>query len=857
MNPTIHALKLRPTLRILAFLFVLTGAAGLLAEQCFEKLLTSLLGASTPAAAVVLSVYFLGLTLGAWTFGRRFAGRVHPLKAYALLEGGVAVWALLLFLAEPWLVKGLTPLLRLGLNHFALLQSLRFLAACIWILPPTLLMGASFPAIVDVLERLRVPRPRKAMTGFYALNLLGAVLGALMGPYLAFPEWGLGGTLLFTAFIDGTAGATGWMLAGRLPLLSKAARASEDEGAQALTLNARTRFLLALGFASGFLFFGLEVLWTHLVSAVSGNSVYAFASMLALVLIGLGIGGWISARIAAGDRPLPSWSVGALLLAGSLMLLVQFRTWPGVPSTYILWGQGLRQFEDGEILRWIQGARLLLPSAIVLGMVYPALFRLEAFPSHERARMASLLGAWNSLGCVLGALLTGFWLLPKFGSEHTLLLFGEILILFGLVLVGWFARGTARGVLMTGGVVLAALWGTGESWDRLRLTNGGHVYFHAGHVDPSSKLLFFHEDTLGGITTVVERPVPGGRTMKTLLTNGKFQANDTGEVHAQTAFALLPILNTRRFDDALVIGLGSGHSAEVVGAFGFPRVDIAEISPGIVEAARKHFSHINGSILDRPGVTLRLEDGRNHLLLTDRQYDLITMEISSVWFAGSTSLYCEEFYEVAKARLKPGGVFQQWIQVHHLSAIELGSVLSTLRRVFPHVSFWWVGGQGILLASDQPLEIQPEAVRRFYAVNPWSDPKGQAQDERLKGLLSSRVLGPQDFNRLLMLMEFPINTDRNRFLEYATPKYNLSAEPFEARNLAFLAKFSEFKAPPMATGMPQETLALCASVTPDAIRQFLGVTDATRQPAPEPNAANGSKAEQKKIVAAPTTPSHP
>ena len=180
---------------------------------------------------------------------------------------------------------------------------------------------------------------------------------------------------------------------------------------------------------------------------------------------------------------------------------------------------------------------------------------------------------------------------------------------------------------------------------------------------PESKLLSFHEDTLGGITTVVQAPdssVPGrqgaaGAGFRTLLTNGKFQASDGGEMDAQTGFVIVPLLHVVERRDALVIGLGSGHSAtSAVRRFGFPSIDIAEISPGIVAAARQQFPHINGCILDQPGVHLHLDDGRNLLLLSPKRYDLITMEISSIWFSGSTSLYSRASTNCAAAGSSPG-----------------------------------------------------------------------------------------------------------------------------------------------------------------------------------------------------------
>ena len=800
-------------------LFVLTGFSGLLAEQCFEKLLAGLLGASTPAAAVVLAVYFLGLTLGALLYARPTPRRLEPLQIYAGMEAVVALWALLLLAGGNLLIEALAPVLRIGAGHFVVLQGLRVLLACVWILPPTLAMGATFPAIADALGALRVPRPTRALSGFYTLNLIGAIGGAVLGPYFVFPASGLTGALALAFAIDAAVAlfALGlWRFGPR----RRARHSGPAVAGQAPPVPAdappaghprRVLLLLSIAFASGFLFFALEVVWTHLIAAVLGNSVYAFAAMLALVLIGLGIGGALATLLFPDRRPASTLMVAALLLAGSVALAWQHARWPAVPGLFVLWGGHLTSFEDGELLRWIQAGRLLLPPAILFGMVYPALFRVDLFSVRPRpGRLVALMSAANSVGCVLGALLTGFLLIPALGSEGTLLTLGYLGLCISLAVALGLSKSRLRW-LLAGAVLLQGVrWGNVGDWDRLALTSGGHVYFSAGHVQPDSQLKFFHEDTLGGITTVVETPSHGKAgepPVRSLLTNGKFQANDAAEVGAQTGFALVPFVHTRAFDRALVIGLGSGNSAATVRGLGFPELDIAEISPGMVQAARDWFPHINGRVLEQEGVHLFLEDGRNYLLLTDRRYDLITMEITSVWFAGATSLYSVEFYALARRHLKPGGVFQQWVQVHHLGTSEVGTVLKSVRRVFPFVEFWIVGGQGIVIASEEPLLLRAAALERVLAWNPWGDPDRSTTARHLAKVLGSRLLAPPDLDRLLAGVHLPINTDANRSLEYATPRFNLSREPFEQILLRRFGQFATYPPLQLAGAVPAELVA--------------------------------------------------
>lgn len=825
--PWMHTsrVSLRPVWRALLVLFTLTGFTGLLIEQSFEKLLTTLLGASTPAAAVVLSVYFLGLTAGAFVYPRVRDRRWIPLKIYALLEAGISLWALFLALAYSHLVTLLAPLLGWAAPHPSLLLVMRFLVACLWILPPTFLMGATFPSIVDALEASRLPAPRRMMALFYSLNVLGAIVGAFAGPFLLFPSFGVTSTLMFSGAVDlGVAGVVYRLWLAR-PYLHRPALVKSHASSAFSWRGLRT--LLGIGFVSGLLFFALEVVWTHLIAAVLGNSVYAFAGMLFFVLLGLWLGGVLATVLFKEQRPISPFVSSLLLILGSALLAVQKSQWDRIPNRLMSLGAGITSFYAGEALRWSQAAYLLLPPTLVLGMVYPTLFRMSAFPLHRRSDLASRLSGANSIGCVFGALLCGFYLIPKLGSEATLTLLGLTALSLGLLLS--MVYGGRRGKLGT--ILLAAaaavLWLSVGRWDRLALTSGGHVYFRLGHVGPGTRLLSFHEDTLGGITTVVglERaPTATGQPrpmVKVLLTNGKFQANDAGETIAQTSFALIPILHTRDRDEALVIGLGSGQSAEVVRRFGFRRISIAEIAPGIVQAARDQFAHINKDVLLQPNTRLVLEDGRNLLLLEPSTYDLITMEISSIWFAGASSLYSQEFYQLCRKRLRPHGVFQQWIQIHHIGIAELGSALMSLRAVFPHVSFWVSGGQGILMASEQPQKVYPEALDTYARLNPWQDTNDEARNLQLLRLLASRLLAPEELSRLQELDLFVVNTDSNRYLEYHTPLYNLDPAPFEKTNLQALAKVARFPNPIVEGSWPEWFRPYVEQLHPALFRQAL------------------------------------
>ncbi|HET9953224.1 MAG TPA: fused MFS/spermidine synthase, partial [Polyangiaceae bacterium] len=312
----------------------------------------------------------------------------------------------------------------------------------------------------------------------------------------------------------------------------------------------------------------------------------------------------------------------------------------------------------------------------------------------------------------------------------------------------------------------------GPKWNLAELTSGANVYFEGPKT--TQELVSIREDVQGGVTTVTL-----SEGVHTLFTNGKFQGNTGWEMQAQRLFAHYPCLFVQNFDQALVIGLGTGTTLGTLAAYPFKKLYVAEISPGIVEAAGKYFRAPNRDALRDPRVELSLSDGRNYLLLSERKYDLIGMELSSIWFAGASNLYSREFYELVRSHLEPDGIFQQWVQLHHVYQRDFATVVNTLRRVFPHVTLFYGGGQGILVASLRPQRAsesrlaQLESTRDLRAV----EPLGRSLPE----LLDDVLVRDQEIDAFLasisteigVPLEKLVSTDENLYLEYATPRGNV------------------------------------------------------------------------------------
>jgi spermidine synthase len=319
------------------------------------------------------------------------------------------------------------------------------------------------------------------------------------------------------------------------------------------------------------------------------------------------------------------------------------------------------------------------------------------------------------------------------------------------------------------------------------MSRGSYVYFDPGW--PIDRVLYHAEDIQGGLTSVVKV----GPT-RILLSNGKFQGNNSGEVGAQVRFAMIPILFTREFDRALVIGLGTGSTLRTVASFPFRRIDTVEIAPHVVEAARRWFEDVNGQVFDRdPRVHLTIADGRNFLLLSRQRYDLITIEISSIWISGEADLYNKEFYELCRSHLKKHGVLQQWVQIHHMRTEDFLVILNTAAHVFPHVAFFLGPEQGVLIASAAPLECDYRQLEKYDR-----EPKVREELDALNipstfGLLGEMMLyGDSMRQALAQLPRFSgrsasfVSTDFRPYLEYQTPKGNSLPQTTVYDNVSFM-----------------------------------------------------------------------
>lgn len=762
-------------------MFFVSGAAALVYQVLFAKQLALVFGSTATATFTVLTTFLGGMALGSVIGGRWAQRSRRPLVAYAFIELGIAAYCALtpqLFKA----VQALYVMLASGSAPDAAgLLVLRVLLGSAVLLVPTALMGITLPMLVRALGP-QSGRVGSRVAWLYFANTAGAALGALLAAYWVIPSLGAYRTTLVAAMLNLLVALAALEIAKRAPELSREEEDSSTEVAIGPTprpaLRALALFTLGLG---GLIALGLEVVYVHMLSIVAGNSVYAFGLMVATFLCGLSIGGEGARRLLArpaGDAP---YALMVTLLGLSAAVTLGAWAWNMIPAYFATYaGYPLaRSFGAREAIRGLVCALVMIPPTVFIGAAY--VLGMDMLTSASRRAKVRALGAGaaiNTAGNIVGVLLFGFVLLPWLGGLDASRVIASAAWLLGLAVALVAVRGRLRAAGAALAASLALLFHGGTMrLDYEMLSSGANIYFAPQRWGP---VVDRAESIDGGLTTVTRSDDPPP-SVHTLLTNGKFQGNDaeSGEMQAQIGFALAPLLHQPARDRALVIGYGTGATARVFHEAGFRHVDIAELSGDIVRLANRYFGMVNAQVTEQPGVQLHVTDGRNLLLLSERQYDVVSIEISSIWFAGAASLYNKEFYELVRKRLAPGGVLQQWVQLHRLTPLDIVTIIGSVRSEFRHVSVYMIGSQGIIVATNDPARAAPSE----QAIALLEQGSGLANVRRIaergiRDLPRDMLVGPDGADRLLASLggdpSLWWSTDDNLRLEYSTPKANVN-----------------------------------------------------------------------------------
>jgi spermidine synthase len=693
-GPESDARAVTARLWVAGALLFLSGAAGLLYQVLWVKQLSLIVGVEVYSITIAVSAFFAGLAAGNIFFGR-WADRLSmPVRLYAALEAAVAIAGV-----------GVTVLLAHTAGAFAWLAE--HAGPLAWLLPfalvgaPAFLMGGTLPALVRTVTGERESVSKRG--GFlYALNTAGGVAGALLSSFVLIRAVGVRGSSVVAAVLNLMA-ATGALMILRAPVKAAEERAFRPTEVTYI-------FPLILYGAAGGIALGYEIVWSQSIVQFMSTRVFAFSIVLATYLFGIFLGSWLGARYV--DRVKDKWGMFAVLVAAA-----------GVVALMEVWVMGAWEFRMQAVVANAIGSatkslmlfmcvRFLLAAlsvvfvpTLLLGAAFPFALSICRDESGAGHGVGAVLG-WNTVGGVVGTLLTGFVLVPRVGLVLSLvILAGAALVVAAAALRRSTRAVMTRMVAVLGVVfVVCAFVVPSNKWANL-LTDE-----HPGR-------LVFYEESNGGAVAVIGQAASANRFRRLYIDGVSNSGDAMTSLRYMRLQALLPlIVHAGEPSSALVIGLGTGITAGALTQYpGMTEIRCAELLPAVVKASENFEGNFDAA--KNAAVHITLRDGREELLRNQTKYDLITLEPPPPSAEGVANLYSTEFYRLAGARLNHNGIVAQWLPLPTQNDEDTKALVRSFIEVFPYASLWTTElHEMLMVGSMEPMPLDARQIaERYYA----------------------------------------------------------------------------------------------------------------------------------------------
>src|SRR5262245_41794353 len=696
----------RRFLPALLLLFVGSGCAALIYEVVWFQLLQLVIGSSAVSMAVLLGTFMGGMCLGSYLLPRYIGRREHPLRVYAFLEFGIAVCGLLILFGMP-LLNGVYVSVSGGTGILGILM--RGFAAAICLLPPTLLMGATLPAISRWVES--TPEGVSWLGLFYGGNIAGGVIGSLLAGFYLLRVYDLGVATYVAILFNVSVALLALLIAKSAPQVETL----ESDRAVEAPKPVAAAWAVYAGIAlSGLTALSCEVIWTRLLSLLFGGTVYTFSLILAVFLFGLGIGSSVGSAIGrATPRPRVAFGWCQMLLCAAMawsayMLTQSMPYWPVNPSiTTDPWFN----FQ----LDFVRCLWVVLPGSILWGASFPLALASLASRDQDPARLVGGVYAANTVGAIVGSLCASLLLIVWLGSQHaqqvlilTSALSGLLVLSTGEESGGRFQLGTTVTIIVAAAAA-GLLSRTVQPIPGIFAAYGRYTATRIGQAD----VIYMGE---GWTATVAVTRLPGG--VLNYHNAGKVQASsEPQDMRLQRMLGHMTTLIPTQAKKVLVIGCGAGVTAGAVSID--PAVEhqtIAEIEPLVPRVVARYFGDYNFHVVDNPKVHIRIDDARHFLLTTNERFDAITSDPLDPWVKGAAMLYTREFFELVKRRLNPGGAVTLFVQLYESNTEAVKSEIATFMEAFPHGVVWGNTNNGagydlVLLGQVEDTKIDVDAIQ--------------------------------------------------------------------------------------------------------------------------------------------------
>jgi spermidine synthase len=624
-----------------------------------------LLGSAAPAVAAALVACFIGLGFGSYVFGRLAPRLASPLRAFAWLEiatGAFAVVVDSVLVAAP---PAFARLYEVSGGSPAILLTLELLAAVAVVLLPATCMGGTLPVLAQFLAaKARALGVRAG--GLYAVNTLGAACGALAVPALLLPCFGARGALAALVALNLSIGAIAFALATKsIPPVAEPEPPPEVPGPQHRE-SRPGKALLLFAFVSGLITLALEALATRMFAQVHENSIYSFATVLAVFLAGLALGATLAR--AALKRAVAAQTLIVFGWAGAGL-------WVALLPTLFVRITGLDYITGGDLLAHegqlaVLAIAALFAPTVLLGLALPALMEKAGERGIAGGPAAGGMLAANTAGAACGPLLALFVLAPALGLWTAVSVTGLAALAAATFTAHWTGRAPKRVLALAFAGAMAGLAASPPgSLPRMKVSG-------------TDRVLDIRDGAFGTVG-VIERE--GHRRLKL---NNFYLLGGSASTGDERLQGHLPLLLHGRPERVAFLGLGTGISLSAVHFHPVRVVEALELVPEVVSSARAWFTEANLGVLTDPRVHVRAEDARSYLRATRDRFDVVVGDLVVPWRRGEASLYTRESFEAVRGTLAPGGLYCQWIPLYQLSESEFDSIAASFLDVFPRTTLW-------------------------------------------------------------------------------------------------------------------------------------------------------------------------
>ncbi|MBN1361585.1 MAG: fused MFS/spermidine synthase [Sedimentisphaerales bacterium] len=770
----------RLVVNVLVLVYLVSGVCSLIDEVVWLRLLKLIIGNTVYASSVVVSVFMGGLAIGAALMGRICDRIRKPLRTYARIELAITISVLLsptaLRLADTfyvWLWRTFHP----GQNVVIFWQAL--LSALV-LLVPTVLMGSTLPLLARFVTS--VEKETGPLVGrLYALNMLGAAAGTFLAGFVLIRTVGVMGTLYSAAVLNVGVACGGYLL----HRMSNWRAAPDVGGATprgcpgqaqgpAPTASRLGLALLACGFfLSGLASIGYELLWMRSIIHSIGTFTYVFSAVLTVYLVGNVIGTMIGSRLVRHVTNPAATYAAVLFVLGATGVgylpwldLYNYRLlpWPSGQPVISLLGIEVPVLMAQPMIRCT--ILFLIPS-IVMGIGFPLMVQAWVNRVHRVGLSTGLAYSVNTIGAVLGGLLTGFVLMPLLGLQASIITLGLVVVWVAALM--WLAfvfpatrKWTIRAVVPVAAmfVSVCAVQIPRELFVRTVALSGREF----GH-----DIVAMRE----GINTTVSVHKDPRYGALYLYTSGRIVAGTSrGFRGDQKLLGHFPVLLNRYAQQTLSVGFGTGESTACLAMHEIEQIDCVEIAPEVVDFALDYFGELNLGDQLAESVNMIYMDARNYLHLTEQSYDVIMSDCTGMThFAENGSLFARDYFEIARDRLNEHGMFMSWIDTYTTQGqAVMNSVLGTMTEVFPYVTLWYPTPEPapffVVVGSEQPQKISIQHIARELEKPAVKESLAKINMRDVIDVLSCYIADQDDLRRFVK--QYATNTDDFPFIEFIT-----------------------------------------------------------------------------------------